>query len=833
MSDSSGAVKVKEPFNLSPRIAWLRDYYFLGAERKWTNERLSFTTGTPWDCFLDEVTFYITPDQYASFDLLETSYRLHARPVPLPEGFWDKPLVERRAWFNSEVLINHMPKEILPGDLVCGSRFNMMTSRCFTEEEAKSAWSMILGEDGTREAVLSYHAKGYGNAGATSGHIIPGYGDALKKGFSGIRAEIDAYYEALSDEDKAGERGAQLRAMKTSASMPAQFCAKYADLCAELAASEADGTRRAELLEMERMMRKVPETPPETFWEAVQALWITHMLVLADENYPGPGVSWGRIDQYLLPYYERSVADGVDREFMKEILKCFFIHCNTAYDFWIIAGNQGINAGFGQLLTLSGMGKDGKDMTNDLTWLFLEVIDEMYPILEPKPNVRLHRNSPPEFIERVAEMISSCQGAPFLLNFDERSMAGMLHEAKMAGVEDLINEDNVFDYAPVGCLENTMVGNDRSGTVDVNVNLVKAVELALGNGRNLADYYDAMMQPYPQVQEGPETGDPAEFDTFDKFYAAFETQLKAIIERTVTLYNRTDTIRGTFLPTPYLSLLVKDCAGKAKDVTRGGAELRFVTVEGVTFATCVDSLLAIKYLVYDKKLCTIEQLIEALKANWEGFDILRAQALYRAPKYGRDDDEADEFARKVMKFWSDLPWNYRTPVTDAQFRGGMLSWNYWVSDAIVVPATPDGRIRGQFLSNAICPSNGADINGPTANINSVGKVLGGKSADSGDFQDYVNYLPNGASHTITLSPSIVRNAENKKKFEALLHGYIENGGTALQINILDVDMLKDAQVNPQEYRSLLVRVTGYNAYFTSVGRELQDEIIAREMHKQF
>ncbi len=203
------------------------------------------------------------------------------------------------------------------------------------------------------------------------------------------------------------------------------------------------------------------------------------MLVMSDENYPGPGVSFGRIDQYLLPYWEKSLAGGMDREFGKELLRCFWIRCNYAYDAMIRTGNNGITAGYGQLVTLSGLGRDGADMTNDLTYAMLEVIDELSPILEPKPNVRLHRGSPDELMDRVVAMVSSSQGAPFLLNFDERSMAGMMREAKRAGIEDLINGQNVHDYAPVGCLENTMQGNDRSGTVDNNINLLKAVELAL------------------------------------------------------------------------------------------------------------------------------------------------------------------------------------------------------------------------------------------------------------------------------------------------------------------------------------------------------------------
>jgi formate C-acetyltransferase len=468
-------------------------------------------------------------------------------------------------------------------------------------------------------------------------------------------------------------------------------------------------------------------------------------------------------------------------------------------------------------------------MTNDLSYLFLEVIDEMSPILEPKPNVRLHKNTPEKLLDKVCDMIASSQGAPFLLNFDERSMAGLLREAKFAGVENLINQDNVFDYSGVGCLENTMVGNDRSSTVDVNLNFLKAVELTLGNGKDIAGYTDALWgKPYKNIQMGPKTGDPRNFKNFDEFYAAFTEQIRFIIQKVITLYNEGDEIRAEFLPTPYLSCLVKGCAEKGKDVTQGGAELRFITVEGVTFATTIDSLLAIKYLVYDTKACTMEEMIKALRDNWEGHEVLQARAKNKAPKYGRDDSDADELARKFMEFWSTEVPKYKGP-NGQVYRGGMLSWNYWVSDGYVLCASPDGRRRGQFLSNAICPSNGADSNGPTANSNSVGNALGGRD-ESGA---YVNYLPNGASHTITMSPSLMRDDEHRTKFKAFLRGYAENGGTALQINVLDVDTLRDAQKNPEDYRHLLVRVTGYNAYFTSIGRELQNEIIDRESHGRF
>lgn len=209
-------------------------------------------------------------------------------------------------------------------------------------------------------------------------------------------------------------------------------------------------------------------------------------------------------------------------------------------------------------------------------------------------------------------------------------------------------------------------------------------------------------------------------------------------------------------------------------------------------------------------------------------------ARHKAPKYGRDDDEADEMAAKVMRLFCEETWKHRTKSTGRWFRPGMFTGNYWAGDGYVMAASADGRPKGQFLSNAICPSNGTDINGPTANVNSVGKAIGGKSRDEvGHHHASLNILPNGASHTITFNPSIMRDSEHREKFKAFLRGYVENGGTALQINMLDPEMLRDAQTHPQDYRHLLVRVTGYNAYFTAVGKELQDEVIQRTSHGRF
>jgi len=833
--------EIKTPAGLSPRIERLRNYYFKGTDRAWNNESTAWTTGTPWDVQFNEMTFYIVPETYMLMQTMLSSYRQAARPVALPPDFWAKPLVERRAWFIREVMVNHLPKEILPGDLIGGGRFNIQASMCLTESEQTAFNRLTTGKNGARAAVNWFHGHGYGNAGATCGHLVPDYKRVLAIGWKGIYQELERFYAALPPGDQKSQKGAQLRAMMTAATIPRDLAEKYAAVCHELSTREKDPAhppdRSAELAQMAENLKKVPWEPPKTFWEAVQALWLTHMLVMSDENYPGPGVSFGRIDQYLLPFWQYSLENGMSREFGKEILKCFWIHANTAYDAMIRNGNQGITSGFGQLITLSGLGKSGEalvDRTNDLTFAILEVIDEMSPILEPKPNIRMHRDTPDALLDKMVDMVASSQGAPFLINFDERSMAGMMREATAAGIGHLINRGNVHEYCPVGCLENTMAGNDRSGTVDCNLNLLKAVELALTGGKDLLPLVDPMTFKKEKIrQDGPDTGDAAAFQNWEAFWAAYERQTRYIIQKCVDLYEQSESVRARFLPTPYLSCLVKGCAENARDVTRGAAEISFVTLEAVTFATTVDSLLAIKYLVFDQKKCTMGELLEALKNNWEGHGVLQALAKNRAPKYGRDDETADAMAKQVMDLWTEETWKHATISTGRQFRPGMLSWNYWAGDGYVMAASADGRKKGQFLSNAICPSNGADIHGPTANANSVGKALGGKDSENGDWEDYVNSLPNGASHTITFNPAIIRDPEHRDKFKSFLKGYAHNGGTCLQVNILDPEMLKDAQENPQDYRHLLVRITGYNAYFTSVGRELQNEVIARLSHEKF
>jgi formate C-acetyltransferase len=779
---------------LSPRVRRLREEYFSPEKRPYfRNEVMPFTTGTPWDEVFSPINWGVVPEMYPFMEAYRESLKVLARRVDLPDGFWEKSLVLRRALFFREVCRRYLPVRILEGELVVGGHFNTALSKCHNRKEAR-AW---------RRAVRKWWRKaqeinqlGLGNAGAIPGHIIPDYPRVLREGFSGIYRDLQQRMERAGDEEKRQF----YQALMVCCEAARDLAHRYAEEAGRLAKEEADPVRAEELKEISRICRKVPWEPAETFHEAVQSLWFTHMLVMAAESYPGAGLSHGRFDQYMYPYYRGDLEEGrLDRERAKEILRCFWIKHNYAYDYQSrVLTNQGINSGFGQLMTLGGTGPLGEDASNELTWLILEVIEEMN-MLEPKPNVRLHAGTPEELLRRVAGMIARAQGSPFLLNFDENAIRGLAWQG--------LPRERLWDYAPVGCLENTLQGDDRSGTVDVNVNLAKAVELTFFSGRD----------QLTGKKIGPNTPPVEKIATWDEFRDAFRAQLLAVLDRVIEVSDAADAIRSRFEPTPYLSAIVGGCAEKARDVTAGGPRFNYITVEGIAFATAADSLTAVKKLVYEEGRVRMADLKKALEDNFEGHESLRLTLVHKAPKYGNDDDYADEVAAWLHRLWTTDVIRRVSPATGRRYRSGYLSWNYWIAYAPSTAATPDGRRRGTFLSNAICPVDGAARNGPTAVTLSVGK-LGLETA------------PNGASHTISFSPSMLRDAEHVEKLMAFLRAYGEKGGTALQVNVIDAETLKEAQRRPEEYRNLLVRVTGYNAYFVMLGKEIQDEIIARESH---
>lgn len=778
---------------LSERAKRLRDEYFSFDTRAFRNEVLPFSTGTPWDTVFPVEQWTNVPE-FAPFLLVyEDSLLAAARPVPLPPRFWKEPLPVRAATFFAEVLEHHLPVDILDGELIVGGHFNVALSLCLTKREAKARRKRA---EAFRKGVAHVSGVGIGNCGAVPGHLIPDYAKVLRMGFRGISEVIAREMEGERDT----EARAVLRSFRIAVEATRRLAERYAIEARRLAA-ESDSQRAEELLEIARICQKVPWEPPETFHEALQALWLTHMLVLVSESYPGAGVSFGRFDQYMHPYYQADLEAGrLSRDQAQELLRCFWVKPNYAYDYQgRLGNNQGINSSFGQLMTLSGRGPEGEDLSNDLTYLCLDVIEEMN-LLEPKRNIRLHANTPEKLLRRLCELLSRAQGAPFLLNFDETAMRGLVWEG--------VPENEVWDYAAVGCLENTRQGDDRSGTVDVNLNLAKPVELTLFQGRDLAT----------GEQFGPRTADPRTMQSWPEFEAAFRRQLSACLQRLVELNNDADAIRARYEPTPYLSALVGGCIENRKDITAGGARYNFITVEGVALGTAADSLLAVKHLVFEKGRVKMGALLDAVAKNFEGAESLRQTLLNKAPKYGNDDPEADGMARDLTHWWAEEARTCKTPATGKQYRAGYLSWNYGIAYAVLVAATPDGRRRGTHLSNGVAAVPGADRNGPTAAARSVGNLD-------------LEVIPSGSSHTITLSPSLVRDAEHLEKLAGFLRGYGKQGGSALQINIVDADTLRQAREDPDAHRNLLIRVTGYNAYFVNLGREIQDEIIAREGHR--
>ncbi len=809
--------------DLSPRVKRLRSEFFSFYDRDYfRNEVIAFSTGTEWDLVFSPVNWGVVPETFPFIPSMMDTLLASAVRVPLPEGFWEHGLPLRKALFFNEVLARHLPVRILGGELIVGAQFSTALSRCLDRREAAEH---RRASDAWLKSLLFIHNEGIGNTGAIPGHLVPDYPKVLRLGFAGIQAIIRA--EAERERDPRAREF--LKALAVSCEGPRLLSERYAaeaerlaaelsgggragepggptgaDELAEAGAAEACGLtpeeRRAELLEIARICRKVPWQPPETFHEALQALWMTHMLVMAAESYPGAGLSPGRVDQYLFPFYRADLAAGrLDRERALELVECYFIKHNYAYDFQgRIGANQGINSGFGQLITLGGCGPDGEDASNDLTWLMLEAIEDLN-LLEPKPNVRLHARTPDALLDRIVEMVAKAQGAPFLLNFDENAIKGLRWQG--------LPEDRLWDYAPVGCLENTLAGDDRSGTVDTNINLAQAVVLALHDGAN----------PVTGHRVGPRTGKAESFRDFEVFYSAVKTQLKAMIDRLLAVAAEADRIRATWEPTPYLSTLVGGCFEKRRDVTRGGPTHNYITVEGVGLATLADSVAAVKKLVFEEGRVKMADLVRALATDFAEAEALRQTLVTKAPKFGNDDPYVDQLARDLSRLWTEEVFRRTSPATGRRFRGGYLSWNYWIGYGPLTGSTPDGRKKGRFLSNGICPSAGRDTKGPTAVALSVGAL---------DLET----APNGASHTMSFSQAALRDPEHRKKFAAFLRAYGRVGGTALQINVIDPETLREAQRNPGEYSNLLVRVTGYNAYFVSLGKTIQDEIIARESH---
>lgn len=680
--------------NLPERIKRARDYYFLDDKRPHQNVCVAFTTGMPTD-FIEH--FLVLHAAYSpefagmfggveGFEQMEEGLRLMAKKLDLPKDFWAQSLIVRRAMVFRQTL-RQIDVEILPDELIAGFKFSTGMSSGFNEQEAEEFKKKRreLEDKGVHYALL-----GVSGSSSAQGHLVADHQTVLEKGFKRVKEEAEENLKkAVSP-----KRQDFYRSVIICCEAAKEFAHRYALEARKAAGMEKDKKRKAELLQIAENCENMPWNPPRGYWEALQSLWFQHMLIMIAENYMGPGTSFGRLDQYMYPYYKKDLEEKkITRDWAKELFQSFCVKANYAYDYMPALGRHGRHAGDGQLFTVGGMGIGDKDVTNDLTYLCIEAFYELN-MLEPKLNVRIHSGTPEKLLYMVSDISAKTQGAPFILNFDKSVIEALENEG--------LTHEEAVDYAPIGCLENTIRGS-KGGTVDVHFNLAKAIELTFNRGR---DFFTGEMVTF-------DTGDPTQFKAFDVFLNAYKAQLKATLDIIIQQEKDLAVIRGEYFPCPYLSTLITGCMEDGVDVNQGGGRYNPTTINGTGIATVVDSLAAVKKFVFDTPKVTMEVLTQALKANFEGYEELRALLWSKAPKFGNDDDYVDLLGRDVSRFWTLYVAKHTTP-NGRKFRAGYLSWNHFIPYGKTTMATPDGRRNGTHLSGGVGPVEGQDKNGPTA-----------------------------------------------------------------------------------------------------------------------
>ncbi len=622
-----------------------------------------------------------------------------------------------------------------------------------------------------------------------------------RKGLRGLLQEIAQALEALdffSDPDALAKQE-QLRAMAISAEAVIHLAHRYADRAEALAEAEEDPARRSELARIAAVCRWVPEHPPRDFHEAIQAYWFVHLGVTLELN-PWDAFSPGKLDQHLWPYYQRGLAEGtLTREQAEELLQCLWCKFNNQPappKVGVTAEESGTYTDFAQI-NLGGVRPDGSDGVNEVTYLLLDVVEEMR-LLQPSASIHVSQKNPDAFVKRAGRIIRTGFGQPSVFNND-------------LVVQELLRQGKTILDArqggTSGCVETGAFGKENYNLTGY-FNLPKVLELTLHNG----------VDPRTGRQIGPATGDPAGFATFDDVMAAFEAQLGYWVDVKVRGNQVIERLYAEQMPAPFLSVLIDDCIAKGRDYHDGGARYNTSYIQGVGLGTMADALAAIKHQVYDQGALTLPALVAALDADFAGQERLRQQLLNRSPKYGNDDNAADDLMRAVFEAY------YRAVEGRPNTRGGvyrinLLPTTVHVYFGAMTGATPDGRRAGAPLSEGISPVQGADRRGPTAVIRSAAKM------------DHVR--TGGTLLNQKLSPQLLRTEEDLDNLVHLVRAYFGLDGHHIQFNVVDAATLRAAQADPASHRNLIVRVAGYSDYFCDLGRALQDEIIARTEHASF
>ncbi|HZK44454.1 MAG TPA: formate C-acetyltransferase/glycerol dehydratase family glycyl radical enzyme [Syntrophomonadaceae bacterium] len=645
------------------------------------------------------------------------------------------------------------------------------------------------------------------------GHVCANYELLLANGFGKqkrrIQEKLAALDPSLPDDLKKREfYESQLIAVDASS----DYIRRYAVLAREMAESETDANRKDELLQIADNCEWIAENPPRNFFEALQLVHFATIIILIESN--GHSISYGRFDQYMYPFYKQDLETGVaDREFMQELVECFYIKMATSTklrDKMTAISNTGRGMG-GDSLTVGGVDRKGHDATNDLSYMCIDAhAHTLYGT--PWLCVRWHANTPREYRIKTANLIRMGTGQPKVYN-DESAILSQV--AKGVPVED------ARDYAIVGCVEIDSPGKEYGWHDSAYFNMAKVLELAINNGRCVGC---ASHCPRWEIcggigqRLGPETGSLAEFQSFEDVLESFDTQMKYWCDQMIAGINVMDICQQKLKPLPYLSLLIDDCIEKGIDVSAGGARYNFNGPQGVGIGSVADGLSAIKQLVFEEKKVKGEDYLDALEKNWEGYETL--YALVNSDKvhhYGNDDDYADDLAQLGFNTYCKYV-EGRPDARGGMFIPGVYSVTANVGLGLIQWASADGKKAGEPVSDCLGPVHNAsgshDIKGPTAIVKSVTKL------------DHIR-ATNGTLLNWKFAPSAVAGESGRDNLISLLEVYFQNKGHHSQFNVISRETLEAALANPEDYKHLAVRVAGYSAYFVELSKPLQMDIMGR------
>ncbi len=621
------------------------------------------------------------------------------------------------------------------------------------------------------------------------------------KGMLDFIADIDHSLDSLDylNDPTAVAKHEELKAMRITAEALIRFGERHAQKALELATLERDPVRRAELERIAEVCTHSPAHAPRDFWEALQYYWFVHLGVTTELN-PWDAFNPGRLDQHLQPFYAEGLAqDTLTREQAEELLHCFWIKFNNQPappKVGVTAAESSTYTDFAQINT-GGVKPDGSDAVNDVTYLMLDVIEAMR-LLQPSSSVQLSKKNPDRFIKRTAKIIRTGFGQPSIFNTDV-IVQEMIRDGK--SVVDARNGGTS------GCVETGAFGKENYSLTGY-FNMPKVLEITLHNG----------IDPRSGRRIGLETGDPTQFHSYDEFFEAYRQQLNHFVDIKIRGNQIIEQLYARHMPAPFLSLLIDDCITTGKDYHSGGARYNTSYIQGVGLGTMTDCLAAIKRQIFEERAISMAQLMAAMADDFVGHERLHMQLVNRSPKFGNDDDFADELMVAVFDSYFDAI-DGRPNTKGGRYRINLLPTTCHVYFGSVIAALPDGRRAGIPLSEGISPVQGADRRGPTAVIKSAAKMDHARTG--------------GTLLNQKFTPQLLADDNGLTKLSQLVRTYFKLDGHHIQFNVIDADTLRAARQDPEQHRDLIVRVAGYSDYFCDLGEALQEEIIARTEHESF